>query len=157
MKAKKKFIVVAYDTHREHKGATDLFNSMLNYGYAILYSRIWQALLHARLNPYDSVTHVRQSGKPTFVFDCVELFRAQAVDRVIVSLVQKGKKLGMKDSLLSDDTKKEVAAAVLERMNRYEKYRGVEMTLTSIFIQQAKEIASFIVQGKTFKPYISKW
>lgn len=41
---------------------------MLNYGYTILYSRVSQALLAAQLNPYDSVIHVRQSGKPTLSY-----------------------------------------------------------------------------------------
>lgn len=142
---------------REHKGATDLFNYILNYGYAILYSRIWQALLAAKLNPYDSVVHMRQSGKPTFVFDCVELFRAQAVDRVVVSLIQKRQKLEIEGNQLSEETRRKVASAVLERMNRYEKYRGTDMTLTAVFRQQTKEIADYISTGKTFRPYIAKW
>ena len=40
---------------RERKGATDLVNSMLNYGYSILYARIWRELLKRKLNPTDSV------------------------------------------------------------------------------------------------------
>ena len=42
---------------------------MLNYGYAILYTRVWQALLAARLNPFESIIHARQEGKPTLAFD----------------------------------------------------------------------------------------
>lgn len=30
---------------REHRGATDAANAMLNYGYGILYSKLWAALL----------------------------------------------------------------------------------------------------------------
>lgn len=30
---------------REHQGATDLMNSLLNYGYAILYARVWKIFL----------------------------------------------------------------------------------------------------------------
>jgi CRISPR-associated protein Cas1 len=37
---------------RVRRGATDLVNSLLNYGYGILYSRIWEAVLKAGLNPY---------------------------------------------------------------------------------------------------------
>ena len=74
---------------RDQQGAVDVVNVMLNYGYALLYARVWRALLGNGLNPYDSVIHARQSGKPTFVYDVVELFRAQAVDRVVFSLVQK--------------------------------------------------------------------
>ena len=37
---------------RERQGAKDLVNCLLNYGYAIIYARCWQALLAAQLNPY---------------------------------------------------------------------------------------------------------
>ena len=101
--------------------ATDLVNSMLNYGYAILYARVWQALLRAQLNPYDSLIHVRQSGKPTFVYDVVELFRAQAVDRVVFSLIQKKEPVDTTDGLLSKETKKLLAKNVTERLEKREK------------------------------------
>lgn len=74
---------------REHQGATDLLNSLLNYGYAILYARVWKNILAAKLNPSIGVLHAKQDGKPTLVFDVVELFRAQMVDRVVISLIQK--------------------------------------------------------------------
>ena len=63
--------------HREHKGAHDLFNSLLNYGYAILYAKVWQALLGAKLNPFDSFIHVRRDNKPTLVYDMIEIFRSK--------------------------------------------------------------------------------
>lgn len=143
---------------REHKGATDIVNCMLNYGYAILYSRVWQALLKAKLNPFDSIIHVRQSGKPTFVYDVVEIFRPQAVDRVVLSLIQKGNHLSVKEGLLDEATKKLVAKGVLDRLNRYENYRGAETMLEQIINRQTQEIASYIMDQKDmFKPYIAKW
>ena len=143
---------------RKHQGATDLFNSMLNYGYALLYARVWQALLAARLNPADSVLHVRQTGKPTFVYDVVELFRAQTVDRIVISMVQKHLSLAIGDNgLLTTDTRTLLAKKILERMNRYEKYRGEEIRFEQIILRQAQEIADFITEHKTFKPYLSKW
>lgn len=142
---------------RERKGATDLVNCMLNYGYAILYTRVWQALLGAKLNPFDSIIHVRQPGKPTFVYDVIEMFRAQVVDRVVVTLIQKGKPLKVEKGLLDDNTRKLLAKSVLERLNRYEKYRGEETTLQQIIRRQAKEIADWIDSEKHYKPYIAKW
>jgi CRISPR-associated endonuclease Cas1 len=105
---------------------------MLNYGYAILYVRVWQALLSAKLNPYDSVVHVSQSNKPTFVYDVVELFRSQVVDRIVISMVQKGVELNLNNGVLSDNTRQLLAKNVMERLNRYEKYRGVEMKMQQI-------------------------
>lgn len=147
---------VGFD-RREHSGAKDLVNCMLNYGYAILYSRVWQALLEAKLNPFDSIIHVRQNGKPTFVYDVVEIFRSQVVDRVVVSLIQKGIALKVDGGLMDEGTKKILSRNILERLNRYETYRGEEITMEQIIRRQAKEIAMYIGEGKTYKPYIPKW
>lgn len=143
--------------HREHQGATDLMNSMLNYGYAILYARMWQALLAARLNPFESLIHVRQEGKPTLVYDMVEIFRSQVVDRMVISLIQKGQELEVRNGLLTDQTRQHLVKSVMERLARYEKYQGEEMKMENIIIRQAKLLAKAFEGTDKFKPYVAKW
>jgi CRISPR-associated endonuclease Cas1 len=142
---------------REHQGATDLVNAMLNFGYAILYARVWQALLMYKLNPYDSVLHSRQPRKPTFVFDVVELFRTQAVDRVVISLIQKGEPLKISKGLLEQNTISLLSQNISERLNRYEQYRGNECRFCDIIRLQTRDIAAFVEKDSTYKPYIAKW
>lgn len=143
--------------HREHQGAQDLFNSMLNYGYAILYVRVWQALLAARLNPFDSLIHVRRDGKPTLVYDMVEIFRSQVVDRMVIGLIQKGQDLEVHNGLLSDKTRELLVKSIMERLARYEKYQGEEMRMEQIILQQAKLLAQAFEGEEKFKPYVAKW
>lgn len=143
---------------RERQGASDLMNSMLNYGYAILYARVWSAVLLRKLNPSISILHAYQPGKPTFIYDLVELFRAQAVDRVVISLIQKKEPLKMNGNLLAEPTKQLLIRNILERLNRYEKYRGEELRFIDIIHRQVQETAAFICgESKTFKPYTAKW
>ena len=142
---------------REHRGATDLMNSMLNYGYAILYVRVWQAILAARLNPFDSLIHVRQEGKPTLVYDLVEIFRSQVVDRVVISLIQKGQDLEVRNCLLTDSTRQLLVKSVMERLARYEKYQGEEMKMEQIIFRQARLLAKAFEGAEMFKPYVAKW
>lgn len=142
---------------RERKGATDIVNSMLNYGYAILYVRVWEALLAAKLNPYDSVLHIPQSGKPTLVYDLVEVFRSQVVDRVVISMIQKGTELTMNKGLLSDTTRQLLAKKIMERLNRYEKYRGEELKMGQIILRQCVDIANCFNKEEYYKPYVAKW
>ena len=142
---------------REHHGAQDLMNSMLNYGYSILYARVWQALLAARLNPFESLIHVRQEGKPTLVYDFVEIFRTQVVDRVVVSLIQKGQDLEMSQGLLSDETRKLLVKSIMERLSKYEKYQGEEIKMEDIILRQAKLLAKAFQEEDEFKPYVAKW
>lgn len=44
---------------RERRGATDAVNAALNYGYGILYSHVWGAVLNAGLEPFAGFLHVR--------------------------------------------------------------------------------------------------
>lgn len=142
---------------REHQGATDIVNSMLNYGYAILYVRVWQALLAARLNPFNSLIHARQEGKPTLVYDMVEIFRSQVVDRIVISLIQKGQELEVRNGLLTDNTRKLLVKSIMERFARYEKYQGEEMKMEQIILRQAKLLANAFEGTEKFKPYVAKW
>ena len=142
---------------REHQGAADIVNSMLNYGYAILYVRVWQALLAARLNPFNSLIHVRQEGKPTLVYDMVEIFRSQVVDRIVISLIQKGQNLEVRNGLLTDNTRQLLVKSIMERLSRYEKYQGQEMKMEQIIQSQAKLLAKAFEGTEKFKPYVAKW
>lgn len=142
---------------REHQGAKDLVNSMLNYGYAILYVRIWQALLAAKLNPFESLIHVQRESKPTLVYDMIEIFRSQVVDRIVISLVQKGQDLEVRNGLLTDATRQLLVKSVMERLARYEKYQGEEMKMEQIIQRQAKLLAKAFEGTDKFKPYVAKW
>ena len=145
-------------TGRERQGAKDLTNSMLNYGYAILYARVWEAVVSARLNPYISFLHTPDGSKPTLVFDLVENFRQQVVDRVVISLLQKREKLEVKGGWLSEETRAKLTENIYERLHRYETFRGEKRRMSDIIKMQAQSLTAFL-NGKTksFKPYVSKW
>ena len=143
--------------NRLRHGATDLMNSLLNYGYSILYARIWRLLLYRGMNTSLSVIHAPQQGKPTLVYDVIEIFRAQAVDRVVISMIQKHEPLAVADGRIDEKSKGLLIQNISERMNRYEKYKGKETRLCDIMDLQVKEIAEYIVDGAKYKPYIAKW
>lgn len=143
---------------RVRRGATDLVNSLLNYGYGILYSRIWEAILKTGLNPYISYLHKPQPNKPTLVFDLIEEFRQQGVDRPVFSLITKGEDLGVENGLLKDETRRKVAEKVLERINSVEIFRSQELRFFQIIKGQARTLAQFLEgKVKTYKPYAAKW
>lgn len=71
---------------RIKKGAEDLINSSLNYGYGILYGLTEASLLMKGLDPYMGIHHVNQHDKPALAFDQVEPFRPW-VDRVVLELL----------------------------------------------------------------------
>lgn len=143
---------------RETKGAKDTMNCLLNYGYAILYARIWIALLNSGLNPYISFLHTPAAGKPTLVFDFIEQFRSQVVDRVIVAMVQRDEPIILKDGLLDLKTRIALAENIFERWNRIELFRGEHIRFHDIVYKCAFKLADFIEgKEKKYKPYIAKW
>ena len=142
---------------RVKQGAKDVVNSMLNFGYSMLYPRIWQAILRHGLNPYSGFIH-RSEGNANLVFDLIELFRCQAVDRVVVSMINKGEKCDVgEDGKLRDHTKTSLTRHILERLERYETYRGESRTLNDIIDLQILDFSRCISEGTSFRPYIAKW
>lgn len=145
-------------TGRERKGAKDLVNSMLNYGYAILYARVIEAILGARLNIGISFLHVCSTSKPSLAFDFIEMFRQQAVDRVVISMLQKKEKINLNNGWLDNESRAKLTQNIYERLHRYEIYRGEKRRFSDIIKMQAMSLANYIQDNsKTFKPYIAKW
>jgi len=142
---------------REHRGATDGVNSLLNYGYGILYSQVWGAVLNAGLEPFAGFLHVDRPGKPSLVLDMVEEFRQPVVDRTVIAYVNLGTSIGMKDGLLDTDTRKSFAEKVIERLVATEAYQGKQYQIRSIIQMQARRVAGFLRGEGEYKAFSFKW
>ena len=70
---------------RSHNPAFDMFNSMLNYAYGILYHRVEGALIRAGVDPYIGILHRDEYNRPVLTYDFIENFRIWA-DFVVVNL-----------------------------------------------------------------------
>jgi CRISPR-associated protein Cas1 len=73
---------------RSRQPAHDKFNAVLNYIYGITYSSVEKIVILSGLDPNAGLYHADSYGKPTLVFDLIELFRAK-VDRIAVKLFTK--------------------------------------------------------------------
>jgi CRISP-associated protein Cas1 len=71
--------------HRSQHPATDMFNSLLNYAYGILYGKVEGALIKAGIDPYLGILHRDEYNRPTMVYDVIEAFRAWA-DYTVINL-----------------------------------------------------------------------
>lgn len=78
----------AFSSRRRARGGVDRLNSMLNFGYYWLFTRI-SALLHSHgLNPYLSYLHDSEQSYETLVYDVMEMFRVQ-VDKTVLRLINR--------------------------------------------------------------------
>lgn len=147
---------VAFET-REHRGAPDLVNSALNYAYGILYTQVWGAIMNAGLEPFAGFLHVDRPGKPSLVLDLIEEFRQPIVDRAVVALFTRGTRLQVHEGLLTDDSRRAVAAAVLERLESEVAFRGRRHRLRSVIQIQARNVASHLRGDETYRAFAFKW
>lgn len=142
---------------REHAGASDAVNALLNYGYGILYSQVWGAVLNAGLEPFAGFLHVDRPGKPSLVLDLTEEFRQPVVDRVVIAHVNLGEPARMKDGRLEEETRRRIASKILDRLLSAERYRGARYQVRSIVQMQARRVASFLRGGPAYRAYAFKW
>lgn len=142
---------------RVHRGPVDVVNAALNYGYGILYSHVWGAVLNAGLEPFAGILHTDRSGKPSMVLDLVEEFRQPVVDRPIIGWLNKGGQLQLKQGLLDDRSREEVAARVLSRLRSREIYRGKEYEIRSIIQMQARAAAGMLRGLRKYRPFTFRW
>ncbi len=144
---------------RTGRGATDAVNAALNYGYGILYAQVERVVILAGLDPYAGLIHADRPGKPSFVLDMVEEFRIPAVDRTVFAMINRGTKLEMdEEHLLVQESRRAVAQAVLERLDKPERYERKKMALRHIIQNQARHVATFLRGERTaYRPFVVKW
>lgn len=65
--------------------AEDPFNSLLNYGYGILYGKIEGVLIKAGIDPYTGIFHRDDYNRPALVFDVIEKYRIW-IDYIVIHL-----------------------------------------------------------------------
>jgi len=142
---------------RVTRGATDKINSMFNYGYGILYSQVWGAVITAGLEPFAGFLHVDRPGKPSLVLDLVEEFRQPVVDRTVISHVNLGESIGMEGGLLNAETRKGISRKILERMESRENYERKKYQIRSIIQIQARNLAAFLKGEREYRTFSFKW
>jgi CRISPR-associated protein Cas1 len=64
----------------------DPINSMLSYGYTLLFYNLYSLLRTRGLNPHVGFLHPVRQGHPALVSDVIEEFRAIVVDAVVLNL-----------------------------------------------------------------------
>jgi CRISPR/Cas system-associated endonuclease Cas1 len=143
---------------RSHQGATDLTNSLLNYGYGMLYQQVWGAIVLAGLDPFAGFLHVDRPGKPSLVLDLVEEFRQTVVDRTVFGLLTKGVVYKMtEEGRLADEARKEYACRIIDRLDAPVKYEGKRERLRAVIQKQARHLACYFRGERGYSGYVGTW
>ncbi|OGW20395.1 MAG: CRISPR-associated endonuclease Cas1 [Nitrospirae bacterium GWB2_47_37] len=142
---------------RETRGAIDAVNSLLNYGYGILYSHVWGAVINAGLEPFAGFLHVDRPGKPSLVLDLVEEFRQPIIDRIVIAHINLGESIEIRNGLLEAETRKLIGNKIIERLESQETLDGKKYKIRSIIQMQARNLAAFLNGKREYKTFRFKW
>lgn len=150
-------------THRSGKGAQDLVNSMLNYSYAILASEVLKSLHMSGLDPYAGFLHADLYGRTSLVFDVMEEFRQQIVDRSILRLINLGQidkdDFEIKNDFvyIGEDCRKLLVKTVLDKLNSEVTFNGIQKTYSDFIEVESKNIVNFLMYQTQYKTFYIRW
>ncbi len=131
---------------RVKRGATDLINSLLNFGYGYLRARVIASIFYAGLDPYAGYLHEDRAGRPSLALDLMEEFRPLVVDRAVLNLVARKKVSGdwLGDDGLTKRALSELLKALDERMNHKLGLSGRKYKISTLIRIQARAIVSHL-------------
>ncbi len=138
---------------RVGRTAEDATNMALNYGYAILASYVWNAIINAGLEPYAGFYHTPRPGKPSLVLDMMEEYRPWVVDRAVIKLRSQHADKNELNAKLRKSLVRSIHRTFATRFH----YRGRKMYLESILQRQIYRLAGCFVEGRQYRPYTFKW
>ena len=143
------------------KKPTDLINSMLNYGYAILASEITKSILLNGLDPYCGFLHYDMINRTSLTFDLIEPFRQQIVDKTVIGLVNRKQikidDLDKRNNLLKLDARKLIISKILDKMYSTITYNGKELSYAEIIQLQSKNLVNTLINGDKFNGFYLTW
>lgn len=148
---------------RSGKGAKDIVNSMLNYSYAILASEVLKSLHMSGLDPYAGFLHADLYGRTSLVFDVMEEFRQQIVDKSVLKLINLGQikkdDFEIKNDFvyIGEDCRKLLVKTVLDKLNSEVTFNGIKKTYSDFIEIESKNIVNYLMYQKQYNTFYIRW
>lgn len=144
---------------RLRRGAADPVNAALNYAYGILYGQVERCLVLAGLDPYAGFLHTDRPGKPSMTLDFIEEFRAVVADRTVFGMANRNIPFEQdQDFRLTQPFRRQLAEAVLNRLETPLEYEGKRHPLRHIMQMQARHLAACLRGDRAdYTPFIMPW
>ena len=150
-------------SNRSGRYAQDSINSLLNYGYAVLESEIWKSIYLAGLDPYCGFLHSERYGRASLVFDLIEEFRQQVVDKTVLSIVNKNsvslEDFEFKDNsiIIKDNARRLIISKILDKLGSKIQFNDINMSYFDIIQYQGRQIANYLTTGEDYVGFSLRW
>ena len=148
---------------RSGKGAPDIVNSMLNYSYAILASEVLKSLHISGLDPYAGFLHSDLYGRSSLVFDVMEEFRQQIVDKSVLKLINLGQinkddfEIKKDFVFIGEDCRKLLVKTILDKLNNEVTFDGIKKTYCDFIEIESRNIVDYLLYEKQYKTFYIRW
>lgn len=147
---------------RSGRNAQDPINALLNYGYAILQSEIEKSLNIVGLDVYCGFIHADRHGRSSLVFDLIEEFRQQLVDKIVLKIVNKNQvtndDFDMDDTvIIKNSAKKLIISQILDKIHKKVSYNNKKITYSNIILNQSRSIVNFLIDNTPYQPFYLRW
>ena len=155
-------------TARRRQPPPDPVNSLLSFGYTLLFYNVY-AMLRARgLHPHVGIFHALRPGHPALVSDLMEEFRAPIVDATVLALIHR-RQVSPADfvlpaepglpCLLTDPARKRVTHAFEQAMNRPVSHpdAGERCDYRRAIALQAERLVAYLRDdAKPYAPFLTR-
>ncbi len=141
---------------RSKRPPKDAFNSLLSFGYSILYSEILVMIKKEKLSPYYGFMHNIRNGHASLASDIMEEFRYQLVDSVAISSLN-NREFKVEDFsvnnmnggvYLDKELRKKYISKIIGKINDSHKYNDKIETYRQTIQKQIKTYKSIINTNK---------
>ena len=160
-KGVKHFVPKEINFESRTKRPTDLLNSMLNYGYAILASEITKSILVNGLDPYCGLLHFDMENRTSLTFDLIEPFRQQIVDKTVISLVNRKQvtpdNMDKRNNTIKLDARKLIVEKILSKVYSTITYGDETVSYSDLIVKQSENLVNTLLHGDKFKGFYLRW
>lgn len=143
------------------KRPTDLLNSMLNYGYAILASEITKSILINGLDPYCGLLHFDMDNRTSLTFDLIEPFRQQIVDKTVISLINRKQitigDMNKRNNTIKLKARKLIVEKILSKIHSTITYNGETVSYSDLISKQTRDLVNSLLYGEKFNGFYLRW
>lgn len=140
---------------------TDLLNSMLNYGYAILASEITKSILINGLDPYCGFLHFDMDKRTSLTYDLIEDFRQQIVDKTVLNLISRRQvtddNLDKGNNSIKLEKRKLIISKIQDKIHSTIKYGDEELTYQEIINKQTSDLVKTLLNDEKFEGFHLHW
>ena len=148
---------------RSKRPPKDPYNSLISFGYSILYSEILIMIKQEKLSPYYGFMHKVRNGHASLASDIIEEFRYQIVDSIVASSLD-NKEFKSEDFQVSSynsgvyldkELRKKFVKKIINKINDTHKYNGIEESYRETIKKQIKEYKHIISTGEgEYTPFL---